>query len=108
MTGGNNSGTGRSTWVNSSVSEMSPGGRRCPRRSSEKSSGTTLCPITEEARPGRFLSAGATSRHGFQAQLWIFPKANLVVAAFVNRGGEREPSPPLQAVLAVACRYATK
>jgi CubicO group peptidase (beta-lactamase class C family) len=42
----------------------------------------------------------------FRAQLSIFPKANLVVASFVNRGGESEPSPPLQAVLAVAKRYA--
>jgi hypothetical protein len=42
----------------------------------------------------------------FRAQLSIFPKANLVVAAFINRGGESEPAPPLQAVLAVAKRYA--
>jgi CubicO group peptidase (beta-lactamase class C family) len=44
----------------------------------------------------------------FRAQLSIFPKANLVVASFVNRGGESEPSPPLQAVLAVAKRYAPR
>jgi CubicO group peptidase (beta-lactamase class C family) len=44
----------------------------------------------------------------FRSQLSIFPKANLVVASFVNRGGESEPSPPLQAVLAVARRYAPK
>jgi CubicO group peptidase (beta-lactamase class C family) len=42
----------------------------------------------------------------FRAQLAIFPKTNLVVAAFINRGGESEPAPPLQAVLAVAKRYA--
>jgi CubicO group peptidase (beta-lactamase class C family) len=42
----------------------------------------------------------------FRAQLAIFPKADLVVAAFVNCGGESEPSPPLQAALAVAKRYA--
>jgi len=42
----------------------------------------------------------------FRAQLSIFPKANLVVAAFINRGGESEPAPPLQAVLAVAKRHA--
>lgn len=41
-----------------------------------------------------------------RAQLSIFPNSNLVVASFVNAGGESEPSPPLQAVLAVAGRYA--
>lgn len=40
-----------------------------------------------------------------RAQLAIFPALNLVVASFVNAGGESEPSPPLQAVLAVAKRY---
>jgi CubicO group peptidase (beta-lactamase class C family) len=42
----------------------------------------------------------------FRAQLSLFPNAGLVVAAFVNCGGESEPSPPLQAALAVASRYA--
>ena len=44
----------------------------------------------------------------FRSQLSIFPKADLVVAAFVSRGGETDPSPPLQAVLAIAKRYASK
>lgn len=42
-----------------------------------------------------------------RAQLSIFPKAGLTVASIVNRGGESEPSPPLQAVLAIARRYAS-
>lgn len=41
-----------------------------------------------------------------RAQLAIFPKAHLVVASVVNCGGESEPSPPLEAVLAVAQKYA--
>jgi len=41
-----------------------------------------------------------------RAQVAFFPEANLVVASFVNAGGETEPSPPLQAILAVAGRYA--
>lgn len=41
-----------------------------------------------------------------RAQLAIFPDSGLVVASFVNAGGESEPSPPLQAVLAVAKKYA--
>jgi len=40
-----------------------------------------------------------------RAQLAIFPKSGLVVVSFVNAGGESEPSPPLQAVLAVAKRF---
>ncbi|MEI8282231.1 MAG: hypothetical protein WCG75_07495, partial [Armatimonadota bacterium] len=43
-----------------------------------------------------------------RAQLSIFPESNLVVASFINMGGETEPSPPLQAVLAVAGKYAKK
>ena len=43
----------------------------------------------------------------FRSQLSVFPEANLVVASFVNSGGEAEPSPPLQAVQAIAKRYAT-
>jgi CubicO group peptidase (beta-lactamase class C family) len=42
----------------------------------------------------------------FRAELAVFPQANMVVAAVVNRGGESDPSPPLQAVLAIANRYA--
>lgn len=75
-----------------------------------------------EERPGDSLYAcgwsigplpGTSRRHGhngsngtFRAELAIFPDAGLVVAAVVNRGGESEPSPPLQAVLAVAHKYA--
>lgn len=40
-----------------------------------------------------------------RAQLAIFPALHLVVSSFVNAGGESEPSPPLQAALAVAKRY---
>lgn len=41
-----------------------------------------------------------------RAELAVFPKAGLVVVAFVNRGGESEPSPGLQAVLAIGRRFA--
>jgi CubicO group peptidase (beta-lactamase class C family) len=44
----------------------------------------------------------------FRSQLSIFPTSNLVVACMVNCGGETQPSPPMQAVLAVASRYAKK
>lgn len=43
-----------------------------------------------------------------RAQLAIFPKAGVVVAAFVNCGGEMEPSPPLQACLAIGQRFAKR
>ena len=43
-----------------------------------------------------------------RAQLSIFPKSGIVVAAFVNCGGESEPSPPLQAAIAVGQRYAKR
>lgn len=42
----------------------------------------------------------------FRAELAVFPEANMVVVAIVNRGGESDPSPPLQALLAIAKRYA--
>lgn len=41
-----------------------------------------------------------------RSQLSIFPKSGVVVAAFVNCGGESDPSPPLQAAIAVGRRYA--
>ncbi|MBX3117545.1 MAG: beta-lactamase family protein [Fimbriimonadaceae bacterium] len=60
---------------------------------------------------GRLM--GTAIRHGhngsngtFRAELAIFPKEKLIVAAIVNRGGETDPSPPLQAVEAIARRYA--
>lgn len=43
-----------------------------------------------------------------RAELAIFPKSNLVIAAVVNRGGEEQPSPGMEAVLAIAARYASR
>ncbi len=40
----------------------------------------------------------------FRAQIAIFPKEGLAIAAATNVGGETDPSPPLQAVLAVEKR----
>ena len=60
-----------------------------------------------EADPGVEIMHTHNGSNGtMRAQLSIFPKAGVVVAAFVNCGGESEPSPPLQAALAVAQRYA--
>ncbi|MBI1756467.1 MAG: beta-lactamase family protein [Fimbriimonas ginsengisoli] len=42
----------------------------------------------------------------FRAELGVFPKLNLAVASITNRGGESDPSPTLQAVMAVARHYA--
>lgn len=42
------------------------------------------------------------------SQVAIFPKAKMVIASFVNAGGESEPAPPLQAILAIAKRYSNK
>jgi CubicO group peptidase (beta-lactamase class C family) len=68
---------------------------------------TYACGWGIEAMPGYALRHGHNGSNGtFRAELAIYPSANLVVAAIVNRGGESEPSPPLQAVLAVAKRYA--
>lgn len=44
----------------------------------------------------------------FRAEMAVFPKANLVIVGIVNRGGENDPAPGLEAVLAVAGRYAAK
>lgn len=59
--------------------------------------------------------SGSEIRHGhngsngsFVSELAFFPGQDLVVASVVNRGGEMDPSPPLQAVLALAKRYATR
>lgn len=56
---------------------------------------------------------GTSERHGhngsngtMRAELSFFVDADLVVAAVVNAGGEAEPSPSLQALEAVARRYA--
>lgn len=60
-----------------------------------------------ESNPGIETFHGHNGSNGtFRAQLAIFPKANLVIAAIVNCGGEEEPSPGLEAVLAIAGRYA--
>lgn len=48
------------------------------------------------------------SNGAMRAPVAIFPKADLVVASFVTAGGESDPSPPLQAVLAVARKYAAQ
>ncbi len=42
----------------------------------------------------------------FRAEMSIFPKMNLIVIAIINAGGEKDPSPALQTVLAVAAHYA--
>lgn len=59
--------------------------------------------------------SGSEVRHGhngsngsFISELAFFPGQDLVVAAVVNRGGEMDPSPPMQAVLALAKRHATR
>jgi CubicO group peptidase (beta-lactamase class C family) len=60
-----------------------------------------------ETFPGIEKFHGHNGSNGtFRAQLCIFPNSNLVVASIVNRGGESEPSAPLQAALAIAGRYA--
>jgi len=60
-----------------------------------------------EADPGIEIMHTHNGSNGtMRAQLAIFPKSHIVVAAFVNCGGEDQPSPPLQACLAIAQRYA--
>jgi CubicO group peptidase (beta-lactamase class C family) len=61
-----------------------------------------------ESFPGTEVMHTHNGSNGtMRAQLAIFPKSGLVVAAFVNCGGEMEPSPPLLACIAIARRYAT-
>lgn len=56
-----------------------------------------------EQYPGAGLSHGHNGSNGtMRSQLLIFPEKKLVIVAIVNRGGEMEPSPSLQAALAVA------
>jgi CubicO group peptidase (beta-lactamase class C family) len=58
-----------------------------------------------EQHPGiETMHAHNGSNGTMRAQLSIFPESDLVVASFVNAGGETEPSPPLQAALAVASK----
>ena len=60
-----------------------------------------------EADPGLEIMHTHNGSNGtMRAQLAIFPKSGVVVAAFVNCGGESEPSPPLQACLAIGQRFA--
>ena len=60
-----------------------------------------------EAHPGIEIMHTHNGSNGtMRAQLAIFPKAGVVVAAYVNCGGESEPSPPLQAAIAVGQKYA--
>ena len=60
-----------------------------------------------EEHSGLPLFHGHNGSNGtFRAQLAVFPDSNLVIACIVNRGGETDPSAPLQAVIAVAQRYA--
>jgi len=66
--------------------------------------GWTVAPL-----PGTALRHGHNGSNGtFRAELAIFPDQELVIAAVVNRGGESDPSPPLQVVLAIARRFAPK
>ena len=60
-----------------------------------------------ESNPGIETFHGHNGSNGtMRAQLAIFPKANIVAVAITNCGGEEEPSPALQVVLAIANRYA--
>jgi CubicO group peptidase (beta-lactamase class C family) len=60
-----------------------------------------------ESRPGLEPWHGHNGSNGtFRAELAVFPKANMVAVAIVNRGGESDPSPSLQAVTAIAKRFA--
>jgi CubicO group peptidase (beta-lactamase class C family) len=59
-----------------------------------------------EEHPGAAKFHGHNGSNGtFRAQLAVFPESDLVIACMVNRGGETDPSPPLQGVLAVAQKY---
>ena len=61
------------------------------------------------ALPGTQMAHGHNGSNGTMvAELYLFPQSDLVVASVMNRGGEAQPSPPLQLVLAVAQRYAPR
>jgi len=79
--------------------------------------------IPEQSPNGRLYAcgwgiekiAGIEAFHGhngsngtMRSQLAIFPEANLVVVGIVNRGGEDDPSAGLQAVMAVAEKFAPR
>ena len=68
--------------------------------------GSYACGWGIRRQPGLPLSHGHNGSNGtFRAALAIYPESDLVVAAIVNRGGEGDPSPSLQAVMAVARKY---
>lgn len=59
--------------------------------------------------PGTEPAHGHNGSNGTMiAELYLFPKSETVIAAIANRGGEAQPSPPLQIVSALAQRYAPK
>ena len=61
---------------------------------------------TREKTPVIFAFHGHGGSNGtFRAHILIFPKQNLAIAAIMNAGGESDPSPALQAALAVEKRY---
>lgn len=67
------------------------------------------CGWSIESLPGTALRHGHNGSNGtFVAELAFFPAEGLVVASAVNQGGEGEPSPPLQAVLAIARKLAPR
>jgi CubicO group peptidase (beta-lactamase class C family) len=59
----------------------------------------------EDIGGGLIMHTHNGSNGTMRAQVAIFPSLDLVVASFVNAGGETDPSAPLQAVLAIAKRY---
>ncbi len=62
-----------------------------------------------ENTPGLEPWHGHNGSNGtFRAELAVFPQANMVAVAIVNRGGESDPSPSLQAVTAIAKRFARR
>jgi len=62
-----------------------------------------------ESLPGLETFHGHNGSNGtMRSQIAIFPNANLVVVAIVNRGGEDEPAPGLEAMMAIARRSAAK
>ncbi len=84
-------------WLHRGFLEQ-PGGKR-----------TYACGWGIERFPGLDWSHSHNGSNGTQrAQLSIFPRSGLVISAAVNLGGEKQPSPGLQAVLAIAKRFAAK
>jgi CubicO group peptidase (beta-lactamase class C family) len=63
--------------------------------------------IVTELTPEPFQGHGG-SNGTFRAQIALFPKRGLAVVAATNAGGESDPGPPLQAILAVEKRARSK